>query len=69
MIVVPNSHESALDLAKLLVEKDTSWKFTSSNVDVGKPKPHNFGCLPKVPSTYETGGNLLTTFELCPWIK
>uniref|UniRef100_A0A7N2R5H1 Ankyrin repeat-containing protein n=1 Tax=Quercus lobata TaxID=97700 RepID=A0A7N2R5H1_QUELO len=54
-LVVPNSHESALDLAKLLVEKDTSWKFTSSNVDVGKPKPHNFGCPPKVSSTYETG--------------
>ncbi|KAK7847003.1 hypothetical protein CFP56_007187 [Quercus suber] len=53
--IAPNSHESALDLTKLLVEKDTSWKFTSSNVDVGKPKPHNFGCSPNVPSTCETG--------------
>ncbi|KAM3701369.1 hypothetical protein ACJW30_05G166300 [Castanea mollissima] len=63
--VVPNSHESALELAKLLVEKDTSWKFTSSKLDGSKPKPHNFICPPNVPSTYETGGNLLTAFELC----
>ncbi|XP_030968777.1 uncharacterized protein LOC115989250 isoform X3 [Quercus lobata] len=53
--VVPNSHESALDLSKLLVEKDTSWKFTSSKVDGSKPKAHNFICPPNVPSTYETG--------------
>ncbi|KAF3950016.1 hypothetical protein CMV_024176, partial [Castanea mollissima] len=41
--MVPESRESALDLAELLVEEDTSWKCTSSNMDLSKPKPHMYG--------------------------
>ena len=40
----PESQESSLGLSKLSVKRDTSWKFTSSNVDLCKSKPHEYGC-------------------------
>jgi ankyrin repeat protein len=38
-----SSNESALELAKLLVKKDTSWESTSSASDLSKTKPHKYG--------------------------
>ena len=37
------SRESALELAKLLVKKDTSWEVTSSGIDTSKPTLHKYG--------------------------
>ena len=37
------SHESALELAKLLVTKDTSWEITSSGIGTSKPMLHKYG--------------------------
>ncbi|KAK7832036.1 ankyrin repeat-containing protein bda1 [Quercus suber] len=37
------SHESALELAKLLVKEDTSWEITSSGIDTSKPRLHKYG--------------------------
>uniref|UniRef100_A0A7N2LT17 PGG domain-containing protein n=1 Tax=Quercus lobata TaxID=97700 RepID=A0A7N2LT17_QUELO len=37
------SHESALELAKLLVKQDTSWEITSSGIDTSKPRLHKYG--------------------------
>ncbi|XP_030969542.1 uncharacterized protein LOC115989803 isoform X2 [Quercus lobata] len=36
------SHESALELAKLLVKEDTSWEITSSGIDTSKPRLHKY---------------------------
>jgi ankyrin repeat protein len=38
-----SSNESALELAKFLVKKDTSWELTSSTSDLSKMKPHKYG--------------------------
>jgi ankyrin repeat protein len=38
-----SSNESALELAKLLIKKDTSWQLTSSASDISKTKPHRYG--------------------------
>lgn len=67
-MLVRESRESALDLAELLVEEDTSWKCTSSNMDLSKPKPHIYGShstRSNASSADEKKGNLLTNFELC----
>ncbi|KAK7850405.1 hypothetical protein CFP56_001012 [Quercus suber] len=37
------SRESALELAKLLVKKDTSWEVTSSGIDTSKLTLHKYG--------------------------
>ena len=37
------SRESALELAKLLVKKDTSWEVTSSGIDTSKLTQHKYG--------------------------
>ncbi|XP_011002548.1 PREDICTED: ankyrin repeat-containing protein At5g02620-like isoform X6 [Populus euphratica] len=36
-------HRSAVELAKFLVRKDTSWEFTYSSIDQSKPKIHKYG--------------------------
>nr|XP_034896470.1 ankyrin repeat-containing protein At5g02620-like isoform X2 [Populus alba] len=36
-------HRSAVELAKFLVRKDTSWECISSGIDVMKPKIHKYG--------------------------
>ncbi|KAG6755798.1 hypothetical protein POTOM_039203 [Populus tomentosa] len=36
-------HRSAVELAKFLVRKDTSWELTYSSIDQGKPKIHKYG--------------------------
>ncbi|GMY24362.1 ankyrin repeat-containing protein ITN1-like, partial [Fagus crenata] len=46
---------SALELAKILVNEDTSWKLTSSNMDLDRARPHKYKV--NVPSTHETGGS------------
>ncbi|XP_059437032.1 uncharacterized protein LOC132170155 [Corylus avellana] len=38
-----NNIESALEIAKFLVKKDTSWEQTSSAIDLSKTKPHKYG--------------------------
>ena len=36
-------HRSAVELAKFLVRKDTSWELTYSSIDQSKPKIHKYG--------------------------
>ncbi|KAM3701917.1 hypothetical protein ACJW31_05G212300 [Castanea mollissima] len=50
------SHESALELAKLLVKEDTSWEITSSGIDTSKPRLHKYGST-DVLTTNENVGN------------
>ncbi|KAM3749757.1 hypothetical protein ACB098_05G211600 [Castanea mollissima] len=50
------SHESALELAKLLVKEDTSWEITSSGIDTSKPRLHKYGST-DVSTTNENVGN------------
>ncbi|XP_047311673.1 protein ACCELERATED CELL DEATH 6-like [Impatiens glandulifera] len=38
-----HAYESAVDLAKFLIQRDTSWKETESAVDRSKPKTHKYG--------------------------
>ncbi|XP_050290429.1 ankyrin repeat-containing protein ITN1-like [Quercus robur] len=51
------SHESALELAKLLVKEDTSWEITSSGIDTSKPRLHKYGST-DVSTTNENVDNL-----------
>jgi hypothetical protein len=47
------SHESALELAKFLVQRDTSWELTSSAIDTNKPMTHKYHGSSDVSSTDE----------------
>ncbi|XP_047311078.1 ankyrin repeat-containing protein At5g02620-like [Impatiens glandulifera] len=38
-----HAYETAVDLAKFLIQRDTSWKETESAVDRSKPKTHKYG--------------------------
>ncbi|KAA8515559.1 hypothetical protein F0562_018830 [Nyssa sinensis] len=48
-------HDSALKLAKLLIEKDTSWEATKTAKDLNKPRMHKHGDTFKVPENEEEG--------------
>ena len=52
---VLNQKSSALELAKILVKEDTSWEFTSPNIDLDRTMLHKYKV--NVPSTHETGGS------------
>ncbi len=46
---------SALELAETLVKEDTSWKLTSSNIQLDRVRPHKYNV--NVPSTHATRGS------------
>ncbi|KAB1200040.1 hypothetical protein CJ030_MR0G008590 [Morella rubra] len=51
-----SSHESALELARILVKSDTSWESTSAAVDSSTPTLHKYAKNSSVGSSKENGG-------------
>jgi hypothetical protein len=60
------SHESALELAKFLVKRDTSWELTSSAIDTSKPVTHKYRGSSDVSSTDEKVGKQGSANSLQP---
>ena len=60
------SHESALELAKFLVQRDTSWELTSFAIDTNKPRTHKYHDSSDVSSTDEKVGKQGSANSLQP---